>query len=383
MNSQAIRFEVVTRAGRARLGRLSTPHGEVDTPAFMPVGTHATVKCLLPSQLREAGVQMLLANAYHLSLRPGEELIRSLGGLHRFMGWDGPILTDSGGYQVFSLAKICRIDDGGVEFQSPVDGARVSFTPERVMAIEEALGPDVAMPLDQPAGWPTTEESSRDSVRRTLDWAARSKRAHTRSDQAVFGIVQGSVFPEQREFCAKRLVEIDFPGYAVGGLCLGEGASRMAETLDATTPHLPEDRPRYLMGAGPPEDLLAAIERGIDLFDCVLPTRNGRTGQAFTSGGIVRLRNAVHRENPGPLDPECPCVACRRFSRAYLRHLFQADEVLGPSLVSLHNVTYYQTLMRGAREALREGTWAAFCDRALAPYAPEAGSGLAPGEARE
>ncbi len=378
-----IRLTILARHGAARVGRMSTPHGEVDTPAFMPVGTHATVKCLLPAQLREAGVQMVLANAYHLSLRPGEDLVAGQGGLHRFMGWDGPILTDSGGYQVFSLAKIARVDDDGVEFQSPVDGHRVTFTPERVMAIEEALGPDVAMPLDQPLGWPATEEQSRVSVRRTLDWAARSKRAHTRADQAVFGIVQGSVYPDQREFCARRLVEIDFPGYAVGGLCLGEGGGRMAETLDATVPFLPEDRPRYLMGAGPPEDLLAAIERGIDLFDCVLPTRNGRTGQAFTSRGIVRLRNAAHRDDAGPLDPDCRCVACTRFGRAYLRHLFQADEVLGPTLVSLHNVTYYQTLMRGAREALGNGSWAEFRARALAPSVAEAGPGLASGAVRE
>ncbi len=354
---------------RARVTRVETPHGAFETPIFMPVGTQATVKSLAPPDLLGAGVRILLANAFHLSLRPGEGLVRELGGLHRFMAWDGPILTDSGGYQVFSLAPNVKVTEDGVLFQSPIDGARLSFTPERVIEIEEAIGADVIMPFDQPVGYPAGREAARVALERTLRWEARCRAAHRREDQALFAIVQGATFEEMRRECARRLCETPWPGFAIGGLALGEPPAMRDDLVEATVAELPEDRPRYLMGVGTPRDLVAAIARGVDMFDCVLPTRNGRNGWAFTSQGVVRINNARHTRDPGPLDPECTCDTCRRFSRAYLRHLFKAQEMLGPRALSLHNVHFYMDLTARARAAIRAGTYAEFRKR-IPPETP-------------
>ncbi|MCS7016739.1 MAG: tRNA guanosine(34) transglycosylase Tgt [Gemmatales bacterium] len=363
-----ITFEVVQWCGAARLGRLTTPHGVVETPAFMPVGTQATVKGLLPEQLRQAGVQMLLANTYHLALRPGAELIAQLGGLHRFMGWAGPILTDSGGYQVFSLAAIRRISDHGVEFRSHVDGSLLELTPERAVEIQELLGSDIAMCLDECPPYGASETVLREAVRRTIHWAERCRQAQRRSDQALFGIVQGGLFEDLRRECAQALVGLDFPGYALGGFSVGEPPVLMYPVIAMATRWLPENKPRYLMGVGRPQDILEAVSAGIDLFDCVLPTRNGRNGQAFVPGGVVRIRNAVHRSDPRPLQEDCPCPVCREFSRAYLHHLFHADEMLGPILLSLHNITFYQRFMKEIREAIAAGQLAQYRASRLAQY---------------
>ena len=347
-------------ASSARSGELLTPHGTVRTPFFMPVGTQATVKTLTPAMLREAGVQVVLANTYHLHLRPGEEVVCELGGLHRFMGWSGPVLTDSGGYQVFSLAELREVSDEGVRFASHIDGARVELTPESVIDIETALGADMIMPLDECVPFPADVDYARRAVRRTLEWARRSRRRHANPRQMLFGIVQGSSYAELRRECARGLAEMDFPGYAVGGLSVGEGSAVMGEMLEVTIPELPADRPRYLMGVGPPRDLLDSIERGVDMFDCVLPTRNGRSGFAFTSCGIVRLRNAAHARSEEPIDVECDCYACRNFSRGYVRHLMATGEILGMSLVSLHNVRFYCNLMRNAGRAVQEQRFGEF-----------------------
>jgi queuine tRNA-ribosyltransferase len=345
-----------TTSGRA--GRWVTPHGVVDTPAFMPVGTLATVKGLLPAQLREAGAQMVLANTYHLALRPGSEIVAEMGGLHRFMDWQGPILTDSGGFQVFSLAQMRKMTDEKVVFKSHIDGSTLELSPERAIEIQEQLGADVMMCLDEcpPSG--ESIEKIRVAVDRTTRWAWRCRDAQKRSDQALFGIVQGGIHPAMRQRSAEALLPIDFPGYAVGGLSVGEAPELMYQTLDCTVPILPANKPRYLMGVGRPEDIVEAVTRGIDMFDCVMPTRNGRNAMAFTSTGPVRLRNAVHQRDESPLDAECECTACTRFSRAYLRHLFVAKEMLGPILLSLHNVAFYQRLVRGLRKAIVAGNLA-------------------------
>lgn len=351
--------EHVDAHSRARLGRFSTPHGVVDTPAFMPVGTQGTVKGVDPGRLRETGAQMILANTYHLTLRPGEQTVAALGGLHSFMGWDGPILTDSGGFQVFSLAERMQIDEQGVRFRSHIDGAAVELTPERAIAIQEQLGSDVAMVLDHVVALPNDREVVADAMRRSLRWAKRCKAAATCPNQALFAIVQGGLDAELRAESAERLVSLDFVGYAIGGLSVGEPPAEMYAALDVTTPLLPSDRPRYLMGVGRPVDLLEAISRGVDLFDCVMPTRNGRNSLAFTDSGPVRLRNLQHALDREPLDASCPCFACRH-SRGYLRHLFQSSEMLGPILVSIHNLTYYQRLLAEARRAIAENRLAAF-----------------------
>lgn len=352
-------LECVDRDTLARCGRFLTPHGPVDTPAFMPVGTQGTVKGLTVDALASTGAQMVLGNTYHLALRPGADVVRDLGGLHRMMGWTGPILTDSGGFQMFSLARNTRIREAGAEFRSHIDGRKWELTPERAIEIQEALGSDVAMVLDHVIALPADSAAIEDACRRTVRWAARCKTAATRSDQAQFGIVQGGLDRRWRIWCAERLVELDFPGYAIGGLSVGEAPDDMYRTLEFTCPVLPADRPRYLMGVGRPEDLLEAIRRGIDLFDCVMPTRNGRNALAFTDFGPVRLRNLVHQRDPRPLEDDCPCLACRH-GRGYLRHLFMADEMLGPILVTHHNLTYYQRLVRRAREAVRAGRFAEF-----------------------
>ena len=364
----AIRFCVLHSDQAAREGALHTLHGTVHTPVFMAVGTQGTVKGLTPEQLRSAGVQVVLGNTYHLALRPGDELIRDLGGLHRFSGWDGPILTDSGGFQVYSLATARKIDDRAAVFRSHIDGALLELSPEKAVAIQENLGSDIAMCLDECPPFCTDPEALRAAVRRTLLWAARCRDAHRRPDQALFAIVQGGTDLDLRTRCAEELVTLDFPGYALGGFSVGETPEQMQTALAPTAALLPADRPRYLMGVGRPQDVLAGIAAGIDMFDCVLPTRNGRNAQAFTFDGVVKMRNARHRRDPAPLESGCPCYACARFSRAYLHHLFAADEMLGPTLLSLHNVAFYGRLVAEARSAVRERRFAAFRRACLARW---------------
>ena len=352
----------------ARRGEWHTPHGVIQTPAFMPVGTLGTVKGLLPAQLRDIGAQMVLANTYHLALRPGSEIVRDLGGLHRFMDWDGPILTDSGGFQIFSLAKLRSMDNEKAVFRSHIDGSLLELSPERAIQIQEDLGADCIMCLDECPPADDMEEKIRAAVDRTTLWAARCQEAQTRSDQALFGIVQGGVSEAMRTRSAEGLLPLEFPGYAVGGLSVGEPPAQMYKTLDVTTPLLPAEKPRYLMGVGKPEDIIEAVCRGIDLFDCVMPTRNGRNAMAFTSTGPVKLRNGVHRTDESSLDPECSCIACTRYSRAYLRHLFVAREMLGPILVSLHNLAFYQQLVRGLQAAVESGTVLQFREEQFAKW---------------
>src|SRR5205807_98543 len=362
------RFELTHTDGKARRGRLHTAHGSVETPVFMAVGTQATVKGLTPAQLVAAGVQVVLGNTYHLALRPGDELIAALGGLHRFMAWDGPILTDSGGFQIYSLAPTRRIDDRGAQFRSHIDGALLELTPERAVAIQENLGSDIAMCLDECPPADTPPEYLRESVRRTLHWAERCRAAHRRPDQALFAIVQGGVDVALRAECALALAALDFPGYALGGFSVGETADQMLTALAPSAALLPAAKPRYLMGVGRPEDILAGVACGVDMFDCVLPTRNGRNASAFTADGALRLRNACHKRDRAPLESDCPCYTCRNFSRAYLHHLFLANEMLGPTLLSLHNVAFYCRLMAASRDAIDAGRWGDFCSVNLARW---------------
>jgi queuine tRNA-ribosyltransferase len=337
----------------ARRGVFATPHGDVQLPAFMPVGTLGTVKGLTIDQVAATGAQMLLGNTYHLALRPGAEVVQKLGGLHAFMGWSGPILTDSGGFQVFSLAQMNQVDDDAVVFRSHIDGSQLTLSPERAIEIQETLGSDIAMVLDHVVRLPSDDDTVRDACERSCRWAERCLAAATRSDQTQFAIVQGGLNPELRVWCAETLVDIGFTGYAVGGLSVGEPSEQMYQVLDVTCPVLPTDRPRYLMGVGRPEDILEAVRRGIDLFDCVMPTRNGRNALAFTDAGPLRLRNRVHHDDGRPLEEHCKCVACRH-SRGYLRHLFMAGEMLGPILLTAHNLTYYQRLMTEIRASLEQ-----------------------------
>jgi len=361
-------LEAVDPQTQARAGRWVTPHGVVETPAFMPVGTLATVKGLTPEQLRAAGTQQVLANTYHLALRPGAEVIAELGGLHRFMQWDGPLLTDSGGFQIFSLARLTQLTDRQVVFRSHIDGSLFELSPERAVHIQEQLGADCIMCLDECPPHDVSRERLREAVDRTTRWAERCRQAQSRGDQALFGIVQGGTDRELRERSAAGVLALDFPGYAVGGLSVGEEPADMYRTLEFTVPLLPANRPRYLMGVGRPEDIVEAVCRGVDLFDCVMPTRNGRNASAFTSQGPVKLRNLKHRRDPRPLDPDCDCPVCTRFSRAYLRHLFLAGEMLGPILTSWHNLAFYQRLMRGLRAAIRAGEVAEFRAAQLAQW---------------
>jgi queuine tRNA-ribosyltransferase len=358
-----------TGVGRARLATLRTPHGAIDTPQFMPVGTQATVKSLTPSDLRTAGAQIILANTYHLSLRPGHERIARLGGLHRFMGWDGPILTDSGGFQVFSLAHLGRVDDDGVTFASHLDGSTQRLTPELAIEIQEALGSDIAMAFDQLVDSTLPQAEVASAMERTHRWAERCLSARSRSDQALFGIVQGGIDADLRRRSVAAVASLPFDGIAVGGLSVGEAKTDMARTLEVVGAALGDDqRVRYLMGVGSPPDFFVAVERGIDLFDCVLPTRVARNGQAWTSQGRLNLRNARFLDDPGPLDPECGCEACRNHSRAYLAHLFRAEELLAYRLTSVHNVTYTLDLMRRIRMALADGSFASLRDTVTARY---------------
>jgi len=349
-------FELLGCDDRARRGRLTTAHGTIETPAFMPVGTAATVKAMTPEDVRATGAEILLCNTYHLMLRPGAERIARLGGLHKFMNWPLPILTDSGGYQVMSLSELRKIDEEGVRFQSHLDGAKHLLTPERSIEIQHLLDADITMAFDECTPYPATEEQARESMHLSMRWAERSKKAFVdRPGYGLFGIVQGSVYPALRRESAAALQAIGFDGYAIGGLAVGEGTALMLSTLEVTEGFLPAERPRYLMGVGKPSDLVAAVARGVDMFDCVLPTRSGRTAQAFTRRGTLNLRNARHTDDPGPLDPECRCPACRNYSRAYLQHLVKANEILGAMLLTRHNLTYYQDLMAELRGAIEAG----------------------------
>jgi len=347
-----MKFELLNSAGRARRGRLVFARGVVETPAFMPVGTYGTVKAMRPEQVVESGAQILLGNTFHLMLRPGTDIIRAHGDLHDFMHWDRPILTDSGGFQVFSLGELRRITERGVHFRSPVNGDPVFLGPEQSMAVQRALGSDVVMIFDECTPYPADPDTARASMELSLRWAQRSRAAHGDSAAALFGIVQGGMYPELRLESLAGLVSIGFDGYAIGGLSVGEPAGERARVLEALDPAMPAHQPRYLMGVGTPEDIVEAVRRGVDMFDCVLPTRNARNGHLFTSTGTLRLRNARYRGDLGPLDAECDCYACRNYSRAYLYHLDKCNEILGAHLNTVHNLHYYQSLMAGLREAI-------------------------------
>ena len=356
-------FKLLATDGNARRGEIATPRGSIRTPAFMPVGTAGTVKALYPEQVREAGADILLGNVYHLMLRPGAERVARLGGLHAFMRWPGPILTDSGGFQVMSLSQIRKITEEGAAFQSHLDGSRHMLTPERSIEVQCLLGSDIQMQLDECIEHPAEHAEAERAMELSLRWAERSCAAFERMSkpgQALFGIVQGSVYDDLRRRSADALVAMDLPGYAVGGLAVGEGHDAMLRTLEATLPHLPQQKPRYLMGVGTPEDLIEAVARGIDMFDCVMPTRNGRHGLAFTWNGRVNLRNARHAEDVSPLDPESPCPAARDYSRAYLHHLIKSGEMLGSMLLSWVNTAFYQELMAAMRAAIEQGRFAAW-----------------------
>jgi len=357
----ALAFEMLAADGKARSGSLLTAHGPIDTPAFMPVGTAATVKAMTPDAVKATGAQCILANTYHLMLRPGPKLIAELGGLHRFMNWPGPILTDSGGFQVWSLAKLRTMDEDGVAFRSHLDGAPVRLTPERAIEIQALLGADIAMVLDECTPLAAGEDEVAKSMRLSMRWAERCRQAYAASDgRGLFGIVQGGVYAHLRAESAETLVRLGFDGYAIGGLSVGEGQAAMFKVLERTVPWLPAERPRYLMGVGKPADLVGAVGRGIDMFDCVLPTRSGRTDQAFTRAGTLNLRNARHRKDAGPLDDACGCPACTGYSRAYLHHLVMAKEMLGPMLLTWHNLHYYQDLMAAMRQAIAAEAFDAF-----------------------
>jgi queuine tRNA-ribosyltransferase len=351
-----MRFEILASAGAARRGRVTTAHGAFETPAFMPVGTYGAVKAMTPAQLAELGAEIVLANTFHLMLRPGDEIVRDLGGLHGFMQWPGPILTDSGGFQVWSLGELRRVSEEGVAFASPVNGDRVFLSPERSMAVQRHLGADIVMVFDECTAYPAAEAEARASMQLSARWALRSRAAHGDNPAALFGIVQGGMFEALRRESLDRLLEIGFDGYAIGGLSVGEPKDDMLRILEAVGPALPHDAPRYLMGVGTPADLVAAIARGIDMFDCVLPTRNARNGHLFTSRGVLRIRNARHRTSEAPVDAACACYTCRTFSRGYLHHLDRCGEILASVLGTIHNLHYYQTLMARLRGAIEAGT---------------------------
>jgi queuine tRNA-ribosyltransferase len=370
-----MRFDLIGTQGLARRGRLTFDRGTVETPAFMPVGTYGTVKAMTPEELTELGAQIVLGNTFHLMLRPGAQVVRRCGGLHRFMHWERPILTDSGGFQVFSLGELRKISEEGVRFQSPVDGSPVFLNPERSMEVQRELGSDIVMIFDECTPYPADPDTARVSMELSLRWAARSRQAHGANPSALFGIVQGGMHESLRERSLEGLKEIGFDGYAVGGLSVGEPEADRLRILDFLAERLPAARPRYLMGVGTPEDIVAAVLRGIDMFDCVMPTRHARNGWLFTHSGTVKIRNAAHRTDEGPLDPLCDCYTCRNYSRAYLHHLDKCREILSSRLNTLHNLHYYQTLMRGLREGIESGRLADFVGefrrlRAGAPAAP-------------
>ncbi len=356
-------FELLSTDNKARLGRLVFSRGTVETPAFMPVGTYGTVKAMTPEELRGVGAEMILGNTFHLMLRPGTDVIRAHGDLHDFMHWSGPILTDSGGFQVFSLADLRSISEEGVRFRSPVNGDRVVMTPESSMQVQRELGSDVVMVFDECTPYPATQDQAEASMELSLRWAARSRVGHGDNPAALFGIVQGGMYPALRARSAESLMAIGFDGYAIGGLSVGEPESERLATLEVTLPLLPGERPRYLMGVGRPEDIVEAVRRGVDMFDCVMPTRNARNGFLYTRQGILRIRNARYRNDTGPVDPDCGCYTCRNHSRAYLKHLDKCNEILGSRLATIHNLHYYQDLMRGLRKSIAEANLDGFVER--------------------
>ncbi|MDQ3026363.1 MAG: tRNA guanosine(34) transglycosylase Tgt [Pseudomonadota bacterium] len=356
-------FRIHKTDGAARRATLTLAHGAVETPAFMPVGTYGTVKAMSPVELADVGAQIVLGNTFHLWLRPGIEVIRAHGGLHRFMGWKKPILTDSGGFQVFSLGALRKMSEEGVTFQSPINGDRLLLTPEESMRIQRVLDSDIVMVFDECTGYPATLDEAADSMRLSLRWAARSRAAHSGNPNRLFGIVQGGMYPELRDESLEGLVKIGFDGYAVGGVSVGEPKEEMGRIVAHTGPRLPAGAARYLMGVGTPEDIVDAVTHGFDMFDCVMPTRNARNGGLFTRHGDVRIKNARHREDTAPLDPQCACYTCRNFSRAYLHHLHRANEILGARLNTIHNLHYYLELMAGLREAIESGSLADFTAR--------------------
>ncbi|KEF32587.1 tRNA-guanine transglycosylase [Marinobacter nitratireducens] len=353
-------FEKLGEDGRARRGRLTFPRGTVETPAFMPVGTYGTVKGMLPRDIEEIGAEIILGNTFHLMLRPGTEVVKAHGDLHDFTQWQGPILTDSGGFQVFSLGDMRKITEEGVKFRSPVDGSPVELSPEIAMQVQRDLGSDIVMIFDECTPYPATERQAKDSMELSLRWAARSKAAHEGNPSALFGIVQGGMYEHLRDRSLEGLTEIGFDGYAIGGLSVGEPKEDMIRILDHLPPKMPEDRPRYLMGVGRPEDIVEAVRRGVDMFDCVMPTRNARNGYLFTSTGIVKIRNAKNRHDTGPLDERCDCYTCKNFSKSYLHHLDKCGEMLGSQLNTIHNLRFYQNLMAGLRGAIEAGTLSDF-----------------------
>jgi queuine tRNA-ribosyltransferase len=366
-----VRFEILKREGEARLGRLSTAHGSIDTPCFMPVGTLGAVKGMPPHELEAAGASVLLANLYHLALRPGIDTIERLGGLHRFCGWSRALITDSGGFQVFSLGDLRSVDAGGVSFRSHLDGSPVRLTPESVVEMQERLGVDLAMMLDECPPWPVAEAAAGSALDRTLDWARRARDRHRRADMALFGIVQGSFYPRLRERAIRELAAIDFDGYALGGVSVGEGRELSAATVARFGPALPVERPRYLMGLGTPADLVHGVRHGIDLFDCVLPARNARHGLLYTREGILRIKNARYRGDERPVDEACGCPACRRVSRALLHHLARSGEITAQVLATLHNVRFYLDFMGDLRQALASGSFADSASRFARPEVPD------------
>jgi len=355
-----MKFNLLSTSGGARRGRLGFERGSVDTPAFMPVGTYGTVKAMTPEELRELGAEIILGNTFHLMLRPGTEIIRAHGGLHRFMHWDGPILTDSGGFQVFSLAELRKISEEGVTFQSPVNGDPVVLTPEESIRIQHLLDADIIMVFDECTPYPADESMARDSMELSLRWARRCKQAHGDNRAALFGIVQGGMHPQLREASIVGLKDIGFDGYALGGLSVGEREDERVQILESVVPHMPVEKPRYLMGVGTPEDIVEAVHRGIDMFDCALPTRNARNGHLFTSKGVVRIRNSRYQADTAPIDTDCGCYTCRNYTRAYLRHLDKCGEILAPRLMTYHNLYYYQTLMAGIRSAVESDRFETF-----------------------
>jgi queuine tRNA-ribosyltransferase len=366
-----ISFDLIRREGSARRGRLTLSRGVIQTPAFMPVGTYGTVKAMTPEELEGIGAQIILGNTFHLMLRPGTAIIEAHGGLHGFMHWQRPILTDSGGFQVFSLSKLRKITEEGVKFRSPIDGSEVRLTPEDSMDVQRSLGSDIAMAFDDCTPWPATEAQARTSMERSMRWAARGHRHYYREDPApprgnLFGIIQGGMYPNLRQASLEALLAIDFPGYAIGGLAVGEPEEVRLAVIESVEPHIPPEKPRYLMGVGRPEDLIAAVARGVDMFDCVMPTRHARNGHLFTRDGVVNIRNAVHAADTGPIDPSCGCYTCRNYSRSYLRHLDRCNEILGSRLNTIHNLYFYLDLMRQMREALDRGEFASFARETLA-----------------
>ena len=357
-----MKFELFAQQGLARRGRLMFPRGEIETPAFMPVGTYGTVKAMTPEEVREIGADIILGNTFHLMLRPGMDVMRAVGGLHKFMHWERPILTDSGGFQVFSLGEMRKITEAGVTFKSPVNGSKVFLDPETSMQVQRDLGSDIVMIFDECTPYPATYEQAKSSMELSLRWAERSKVAHGDNPSALFGIVQGGMYQELREVSVNGLKDIGFDGYAIGGLSVGESKEEMLHVLDGLAPFMPQDKPRYLMGVGKPEDIVAAVLRGVDMFDCVMPTRNARNGHLFVTSGDIRIRNAKHQYDERPIDENCTCYTCQNYSRAYLRHLDKCQEILGSRLNTLHNLHYYQTLMRSLRDAIQAGELLAFAE---------------------